>query len=142
MILLDTNVVSELMRPAPAKPVLDWLDTLTGVTFATTSITEAELRFGAAIMPLGARRTALLLSIERIMARDFAGRVLPFDQPAAPHFASFLAARRAAGRPIKNADAMIAAIALARRVKAIATRNIRDFEGCGLPLVDPWQPRA
>lgn len=141
MILLDTNVVSELMRPAPDATVLAWFDGRPAATLHFSAVGEAELRTGVAILPAGKRRDRLLAAIDAMIAEDFAGRVLPFDSAAAKAFAPIAAARRAQGRPISQADGQIAAIARAAGA-AVATRNTADFDGCGVELVDPWRPRA
>ncbi|MGK7868958.1 type II toxin-antitoxin system VapC family toxin [Falsiroseomonas sp. E2-1-a20] len=139
MIVLDTNVLSELLRPAPQAAVLAWAQGVPRASVTTTAVTEAEIRFGLALLPAGGRRDILASAIDALFADRLADRVLAFDRAAAPHYAQFAAFRRAAGRPVATADAMIAAIACARGAAAIATRNTADFEGCGLPLIDPWQ---
>jgi predicted nucleic acid-binding protein len=138
MIVLDTNVVSELLRPAPAVQVEAWLATQEGMAIHFTTVGEAELRLGVAILPAGRRRTALSKAIEAILDEDLRDRILPFDSAAARAFAAIAAARRAAGRPISQFDCQIAAIARARGAK-LATRNSDDFQGCGVTLIDPWR---
>jgi predicted nucleic acid-binding protein len=137
MILLDTNVVSELMRPAPTKAVLAWFAAQDAADLYLSAIGEAELRRGAAMLPAGKRRDQLMATIDAMIAEDFAGRILPFDSAAAQAFVLGFLERRAAGRPISLADGQIAAIARARQA-AIATRNTADFAGCGLAVIDPW----
>jgi hypothetical protein len=137
MIIVDTNVVSELLRPKPDPCVEQWLSAQDGLTIYLTAISEAELRYGLAIMGNGKRRAALVDAVDRILREDLAGRILPFDSDAALSYATIAAARRAAGRPITQADCQIAAIARARGV-AVATRNTPDFEGCGIDLINPW----
>ncbi|TAN47198.1 MAG: type II toxin-antitoxin system VapC family toxin [Rhodospirillales bacterium] len=137
MIILDTNVISETMRPVPEPSVLSWLASLPAQDVFTTTISEAEIQFGLALLPKGVRRDALTLASRAVFAQDFAERVLPFDRAAAKEFADIAAARRQAGRPISHADAQIAAIARSRKA-AVATRNIGDFELCQIRLVDPW----
>jgi toxin FitB len=137
MILLDTNILSELMRPAPEAAVEQWLADQPEASVFISAITEAELRYGVALMPSGKRRSALAAEIEGMMGEDFSGRILPFDSPAAIAFAEIAADRRQAGRPISQADAQIAAIARSRGA-ALATRNVPDFEGCGVEIVNPW----
>ena len=139
MILLDTNVVSELMRPRPAAAVLDWFAARDAAQLFLSAVSEAELRAGAAILPPGRRRDDLTAVIDTMIAADFAGRLLAFDSAAAKAYAVIAAARRAAGRPIAEADCQIAAIARAHGAE-VATRNTGDFEGCGVGIVDPWQP--
>lgn len=137
MIIVDTNVVSELLRPTPEPRVEGWLAAQDGLDIYLTAISEAELRYGVAIMDNGKRRAALADAIDRILRDDMAGRVLAFDSAAAEAYATIAASRRAAGRPITQADCQIAAIARARGA-TVATRNTADFEGCGIDLIDPW----
>jgi predicted nucleic acid-binding protein len=137
MILLDTNVLSELMRPAPDQAVERWLGDQPVTSVFISAITEAELRYGVALLPAGKRRLTLVSVIEAMLGEDFAGRVLPFDSAAAAAFAEIAANRRQAGRPIAQADAQIAAIARSRGA-VLATRNVADFEDCGIELVNPW----
>ena len=138
MILLDTNILSELMRPAPEVAVEQWLADQPVASVFISAITEAELRYGLALMAPGKRRSALAVEIENMLGEDFSGRILPFDSPAAVAFAEIAAERRQAGRPISQADAQIAAIARSRGA-ALATRNVPDFEGCGIEIVNPWR---
>ncbi len=137
MIILDTNVLSELLRPSPARQVEDWLSTQDGTQVYFTTIGEAELRHGVAIMPAGKRRAELSKAIEGMLSEDFRDRILSFDRAAARAYAAIAAERRAAGRPISQFDCQICAIARANDA-VIATRNTADFEGCGVVLVDPW----
>ena len=137
MILLDTNVISELMRPEPAQAVLDWFGRHDAADLFISAVTEAELRTGVAILPEGQRRERLQLAIDAMIDQDFQGRVLPFDTIAARPYAEIAAQRRAAGRPIAEADCQIAAIARAADAP-VATRNGKDFIGCGIGLINPW----
>ncbi len=137
MIVLDINVVSELLRPAPAKQVETWLALQDGAAVYFTAVGEAELRQGVAILPAGKRRTALSKAIESILSEDFRDRILPFDRAAAIAYAAIAGERRAAGRPISQFDCQIAAIARAHEA-AVATRNTGDFSGCGIAVIDPW----
>jgi predicted nucleic acid-binding protein len=137
MILLDTNILSELMRPAPEGAVEQWLADQPEASVFISAITEAELRYGAKIMPPGKRQAALVTQIEGVIEEDFSGRILPFDSSAAVAFAEIASLRRQAGRPISQADAQIAAIARSRGA-ALATRNVPDFEGCGVKIINPW----
>lgn len=139
MIVLDTNVISELLRPAPATQVEVWLSAQNGAEVYFTAVGEAELRHGVAILPAGKRRTALAKAIEGILEEDFRDRILPFDRSAASAYAAIAAKRRAAGRPISQFDCQIAAIARAHEA-AVATRNTGDYEGCGIDVIDPWLP--
>jgi predicted nucleic acid-binding protein len=137
MIILDTNVLSELLRPSPARQVEAWLSTQDGTQVYFTTIGEAELRHGVAIMPAGKRRAELAKAIEGMLSDDFRDRILSFDRAAARAYAAIAAERRAAGRPISQFDCQICAIARANDA-VIATRNTADFEGCGVVLFDPW----
>ena len=137
MFLIDTNVISELMRATPAPSVLNWFSTQDPSTLYLSAVTEAELRTGIAILPAGQRRDGLKAALDATIAEDFEGRILPFDTDAAKTYAEIASMRRAAGRPIADADCQIAAIARASGA-VVATRNLRDFEGCGVDLVNPW----
>jgi toxin FitB len=137
MIVLDTNILSELMRVAPAPEPLTWLALQGRHTVFTTAISEAEMLYGARALPEGRRRRDLEQLVLQIFREDFPGRVLPFDSDAADRYATIVNARRAMGRPIREFDAQIAAIALSRDA-SIATRNTRDFEEIGLEIVNPW----
>lgn len=137
MFVLDTNVVSELMRPAPEPAVEAWVTARRAGDMYFSAVSEAELRYGVAIMPAGRRRDALTAAVDGLIREDFGGRVLPFDSAAAQAYAEIAAARRAAGRPACQADCQIAAIAQAHDF-AIATRNVRDFAGMGIEVADPW----
>lgn len=138
MILLDTNVLSELMRPAPSAAVENWIGRQPVASIFISAITEAELRYGVAQLPEGRQQMQLLAEMEAMLAEDFAGRILPFDSPAAPAYADIAAMRRRSGRPISQADAQIAAIASSRGA-SLATRNMSDFVDCGIDVVDPWR---
>lgn len=137
MIIVDTNVISELLRPAPAKQVETWLADQDGANLYFTTIGEAELRHGVAILPSGKSRTALTRAIEGILEEDFRDRILPFDRQAASAYAAIAAERRALGRRISQFDCQIAAIALAHGA-SVATRNTSDYESCGVDLLNPW----
>lgn len=137
MIVLDTNVVSELLRPVPTPRVADWYVGQAAPEAFVSAVTEAELRYGVAIMPVGRRRDSLAVTIEGLLEREFSGRILPFNSPAARAYATIAAERRAAGRPIQPADCQIAAIARSLGA-SVATRDTRGFEGCGVDLINPW----
>lgn len=137
--LLDTNVLSELMREQPAAAVLDWFSQNTRVSMQTSSITQAEILTGIALLPNSKRRTALAVAAEQMFEEDFVGLCLPFDAAAAKTYAVIVATRTRQGQPISTEDAQIAAIALAAGL-TVVTRNIKDFDNIdGLPLVNPWQ---
>ena len=140
MFLIDTNVISELMRATPAPSVLSWFSTQDPSTLYLSAVTEAELRTGIAILPEGQRREGLRAALDATIAEDFEGRILPFDTDAAKAYAEIAAGRRSAGRPIADADCQIAAIAREAAMPVI-TRNTRDFEGCGIGLINPWDDR-
>lgn len=137
MIVLDTNVLSELIRPQPDDRVVAWLTRQARSNLFTTAVTRGEMLFGVLILPDGRRRTRLLREVAAIFAEDMAGRVLPYDHAAADAHAVVAASRRSRGRPVGQSDAMIAGIARSREA-TLATRNERDFEDCGIALVDPW----
>ena len=137
MIILDTNVVSELMKAAPAQRVLGWIAAQPASALYTTSITEAEILHGLALLPTGKRRNALESATEAMLSEDFAGRILPFGSDAAHAYARIAADRRRGGRPISHFDAQIAAIARSAGA-AIATRNVTDYDRCGVKILNPW----
>ena len=137
MIVLDTPVVSELMRGRPNPVVVNWLDRHPTGELFVTAVTEAEVRTGIAFLPDGARRRGLAAAADRAFGNLFAGRILPFDSAAAHVYAEIAARRRAAGRPLSQPDGQIAAIARTRNM-AVATRNVRDFEYIDAEVIDPW----
>lgn len=137
MILLDTNILSELIRPALEPAVEQWLAEQPDASLFICAITEAELRYGAALLPNGKRRAALTAEIKGMLEEDFGGRILPFDSMAAQAFAVLASERRQAGKPISQADAQIAAVARSRGA-SLATRNMPDFEGCEIEVINPW----
>ena len=137
MVVLDTNVVSELMRDDPHADVLVWLDDQPTRELFVTAVTEAEVRTGIAFLPEGRRRRGIAEAADRAFGGLFAGRVLPFDSDAARAYAEVAATCRAAGRLVSQADGQIAAIARSRGM-AVATRNVRDFADMGIDLIDPW----
>jgi len=137
VIVLDTNVLSELTRAHPAPAVVAWLDTWDAAEVCTTAITAAELRAGAAVLPRGRRSARLAEEVERLLADTLDGSLLAFDGDSARYYGEVVAMRRSAGRPIPPLDAQIAAICLQHEAR-LATRNTRDFEGIGLELIDPW----
>jgi len=135
--LPDTNVVSELMRESPEPAVARWVSRHPVEDLFLSAVSEAELRYGAAILPFGRRRETLFFKIEAMLCDAFEDRVLPFDSDAARAYGHIAAARRSAGRPVASADCQIAAIAMAGRMR-VATRNVRDFEHMGVEIVNPW----
>jgi len=135
VIVLDTDVISELLRRKPDPRVRSWVAGLSGPA-ALTSVTAWELRYGAGRLPQGRRRTELVDAVERVL-HDAAGGILPFDDEAARHAARMRIAREQDGRPVATAAVQIAGICAARRA-VLATRNVKDFDGLGLDLVDPW----
>ena len=137
-LLLDTNVVSELMRKFPDPAVAAWAAGHPSERLFLPAIAEAELRYGAVILPPGRHRDTLVSDIEKMLHATFNNRILPFDSDAAQAYAGIAARRRAAGRSVKPADCQIAAIASARGM-AVATRNVRDFDDMEIDLIDPWQ---
>ena len=136
--LLDTNVLSELMRENPASAVMSWLDSQSESSLYTSTVTQAEILAGIAVLPAGKLRDALATGADLLFQQDFGGRCLGFCSPAAEQYALVRAQRQLAGRPISTEDALIAAIALAAQLQLV-TRNIKDFEGIdGLMVLNPW----
>lgn len=141
MIILDTNVISELMLPRGDPGVLDWADQQPADEMFLTAMTTAELRYGLARLPDGRRKTDLAERVQRSISEDFAGRILPFDDLAASHYAGIVVERERRGVAISMADAQIAAICRAHAA-TLATRNTKDFIDTGVVVVDPWQAAA
>lgn len=137
MILIDTNVVSEPLRPSPEARVVAWIDAQPVATLYLSAITVAELRFGVASLPAGRRRARLQENIERRVLPLFAGRVLPFDLAASQSYAELMARARSAGVAVSRSDGYLAAIAAANGM-LIATRDTGPFEAAGLDVVNPW----
>jgi predicted nucleic acid-binding protein len=137
MIVLDTNVLSELLRPAPEPRVVDWLKDQPRTSLFTTTVTRGEILYGIRLLPAGKRRDGLWDAAIKIFDIDLAGQVLIFDNVAADEFAQISASRRAAGRPITQFDALIAGVTRSRGAK-LATRNVTDFEGCDIDVINPW----
>lgn len=136
MIILDTNVVSELMRPEPAPRVAGWVRSRDRRELHTTTVTLAEVRYGIARLPDGRRRQVLLSAADEIFSA-FADQVLPVDAAAAEQYAAIASSRERGGRPIAGFDALIAAVCRSRGA-ALATRNVSDFEGTGIDAINPW----
>lgn len=139
MVILDTNVLSESLKPAPSPSVAAWFQATSRSSIYTTSITMAEVLYGVELLPNGARKRALAAAALNIFEVEMTGRILDFTEDAARAYAGLMARTRAHGRPMSSMDAMIASIALSRRA-ALATRNTRDFEACGLRLLNPFLP--
>lgn len=141
MFVLDTNVVSELMRQAPSTAVLAWADKHPRAQLFITAITRAEIRYGIALLPTSRRQRDLIARADRLFDEMFGGRVLPFDAHAADVFAEIAVRRRRDGRPISQSDGQIAAIARTRGAK-LATRDSADFVDTGVTIINPWDVAA
>lgn len=138
MIILDTNVLSALMRTAPEAQIVRWLDHQPAESIWITAITLFETRLGLALLPRGRRRQSLESAFDRVLQEDLENRVLDFDSAAAIEAAALAAARQRAGRTVDMRDTQIAGIALARRA-TLATRNVRHFQDLRVTVIDPWQ---
>lgn len=138
MYVLDTNVLSAMMRPRPVPEVAAWIDSQDEDLLFTTAISQAEILSGIAIMADGRRRLDLATAAQAIFAEDFTGRVLPFDGEAALAYAELFAVRRRSGRPAATLDLMIAAVARSHGA-GVVTRDASGFKGCGLTLINPWK---
>lgn len=137
MIILDTNVISEVVRPSPSAAVVEWLNVQESAELYVTVITLGELGYGIESLPRGRRRTNLSVALDRFVDQAFSDRVLAFDRGAARHYGQVMAARRRQGRPMSVPDGQIAAIARQHRFQ-LATRNTKDFEECELELINPF----
>jgi predicted nucleic acid-binding protein len=137
VIVLDTNVISELMRTEPNPAVFAWASMQPRSMLFTTSVNKAEIFYGVVALPMGRRRSALFELAEAMFADDFLDRVLPFDAAAAVRYASIVTSRQQVGRPIEPFDAQIAATALVFGAE-IATRDVGGFADCGLTVINPW----
>jgi len=137
MIVLDTNVLSELMRRQSEARVVEWVDEQDARKLAITAITVAELLYGVARLADGRRKAELAAAVGALVREDFSGRVLPFDGEAAEHYADLVAARECGGRPVGMAHAQIASICRSHGA-TLATRNTRDYTETGIGLLDPW----
>jgi hypothetical protein len=138
MILLDTNVVSEVMRTTPAQAVLEWLNEQASSALYVSTITIGEIAYGLHILPDGKRRYGLNERFERFVALAFAQRVLAYDEPAARVYGEVMGVRKALGRPMSAPDGQIAAIARCHHL-IVATRNVADFEHCGIDVLNPFE---
>jgi len=139
VIVLDTNVVSELVRPSPNRSVVEWVDEHDSSELVITALTAAELRAGVALLPEGRRKDELGMRIESLLVETFAGYVLAFDVGSSAYYAEVLAVRTRGGRPITTFDAQIAAVCR-QYDSVLATRNTTDFTDTGIQLVNPWDP--
>ena len=137
MIIIDTNVLSALMREIPERPVVEWLDRQAAESIWITSITLFEARLGLTLLPKGKRRQSLETAFDKLLVEDLEGRVLDFDQPAAEAAAQLAAARQRAGQTIDMRDTQIAGIVTARRAR-LATRNVRHFSDLKVEVINPW----
>lgn len=137
MIVLDTNVLSETLRSSPDARALAWLEAQSRASLFTTAVTRAELFYGIQLLPQGQRKAGLWEAVQAIFVVDMAGQILSFDNDAADAYAEIAAARKVAGKPISQFDAMIAAITKSRGAR-LATRNVKDFTDCGIQVIDPW----
>lgn len=137
MIVVDTNLISEVMRPKPDSSVIEWLDHQETSHLYLTTITLAEIRYGFGVMPDGKRKQHLTTQFEAYVDMGFEGRILDFTADDASRYADLMSHRRRVGVPMSMADGQIAAIASVNHF-AVATRNIKDFEECGLELIDPF----
>jgi hypothetical protein len=139
MIVLDTNVISEMMDPHPAEAVASWYKRQSRHILFTTSINCAEILVGIEMLALGRRRAELARAARAVFSHDFEGRILVFDQSAAEHYAEIIAHRKRRGQSIDALDAQIAAVARSQAM-GLATRNVRHFQHCGIEVVNPWSP--
>jgi predicted nucleic acid-binding protein len=137
VIVLDTNVLSEALRPVPQPSVLDWLANQPRASLFITTVTRGEILYGIRLLADGKRRQGLWDAARKIFDADFADQVLSFDSEAADMYAEIAASRRAAGKPISQFDAMIVAMARSRGA-SVATHNVQDFEDCGVDVINPW----
>ena len=138
MIILDTNVISEVMRPQPNSQVMSWLREYPVEELAVTAISIAEISYGLKRLPEGHRRRSLQWRFQMFIAQGFSDRIFPFDEKVAEIYADLVVNRQHIGKPIEVMDAMIGAIALLKKA-SLATRNISDFQNCGLQLINPWE---
>ena len=139
MIILDTNIVSEMMRTVPAPAVTAWLNDQDVSLLFLTAVTVGEIRYGLRILPQGKRRRSLEEGFERILADAFAGRILAFDEAAAQRYGEVMGRRKEIGRPLDVLDGQIAAIAWSNGC-SVATRNVQDFIECGVEIINPFEP--
>lgn len=139
MILVDTNVVSEVMKVAPSATVVEWLNQQKSSSLYVSTITLGEIEYGLRLLPVGKRRLQLKESFERFVSLAFTQRILVYDEAAARHYGEVMGLRKEMGRPMSVPDGQIVAIARANGLK-VATRNTSDFKDCGVDLIDPFLP--
>ncbi len=137
MIVVDTNVLSELLRPEPHANVKSWMSQHPVTSVFTTTITQAEIMYGVELLPAGQRKDKLKTAVHTLFSHNFTGRILPFDIEAAIVYANIASSRRASGFPISQFDAQIAAITRTRGARLV-TRNFDDFRDCGIEVINPW----
>jgi predicted nucleic acid-binding protein len=137
MLVLDTNVLSELLKPTPDEQIVSWIERQPRQQLFTTVVSRAEILYGILLLPNGQRRQKLADAAKAVFDEALADHVLPFDNTAADHFAAIAARRKVEGKPISQFDAIIVSIAAAHSAR-LATRNVRDFEGCGVEIENPW----
>lgn len=137
MLILDTNVISEILRQEPNPTLVSWFESQPRLQLFTTAVTQAEILYGITSLPKGNRRQKLLEVAQLVFEEDLDNRILPFGGDAASHYAEIAAARRGSGRPISQFDAIIAAIARLHGA-GVVTRNTSDFDDCGIDVINPW----
>lgn len=139
MIIIDTNVVAEMMKESSSPAVVAWMNDQDASALFLTTITIGEIGYGLETLPRGKRRLQLEQGFERVLAEAFVGRILAFDEEAARQYCVVMGRRKAIGRPLSVLDGQIASIARAKAF-AVATRSVRDFEDCGLEVINPFEP--
>lgn len=142
MIIIDTNVISELAKPTPDPNVVRWLDRQDHTTCYVTAITTAELSFGIDRLPHGARRQQLFMAVGGLLERAFYGRILPFDATAAEFFGSMVAEAQRTGVQVSFPDGAIAAIAKANNYAPVVTRDVTPFKAMRVDVINPWEPEV
>ena len=138
MTILDTNVLSELMKPNPSPEVVAWTESNLWSELFISAITQAEILYGLDLLPSGKRKDALQIAARLMFEEDFSQRILPFDHIAAQHYASVVSTRKKSGKPISQFDAQLASIAKCRGAN-VSTRNESDFSNCGITIINPWK---
>lgn len=141
MILVDTNVISELMRPTPSSAVISWIDEQETINLFISTITIAEITYGIRVMPKGKKREKIQTAFSRAIDEVFAYRIISFDNEAAYAYGEIMGRRKELGHPMSVIDGQIAAIAATHHF-SIATRNIKDFQACNLRLINPWEQNS